>query len=746
MADKQISLQLAIDKFKSKLSEAQSGLDGLKDRFEAIQNVGQNMTMYVTAPLIGAGGLALKTAADFEQLEVSFSTMLGSGERGIAMMESLKEFSAGTPFQMQGIAQSTKMLLGFGTSAEEMLPTLQRLGDLSAGSGKHLEDIARIFGKVQAKGRLTNEELNQFNEGGIPVMAELARQLNVTKDEVIEMASQGSISFKMMDDAIKGLTSNGGMFTDMMQKQSQTLSGVFSTLKDNVTNALATIGADLAETFDINQIVKDVTTAIQGMTEAWNSLSDGAKKAIFTFGAIATAIGPVLMGVGAIGKTIPLLVSGFSSLVGAGTKIIGILKTVGIAMAGVSAPVWATIGAVTALSSIGIYLAYNWETVKNRFSRLTAQIQNFFADMVQGAINRISALLSYLNMDLPDSIKNMAESLRAEVPKIDSEWKSVGQVFDEVKSDVGDAVGNIVDSLGIFADDTAQTAEDVKASTDTIREAVSKPISMGPIVPPEAPETELMESGSIDLSVDDTGLERIKGDQQTVQAMLERGMIESLANVRQYRSDLNAEMLQATTDAERTAIQGTLNGLARLEQGMAERANATGSAYQAFGETMQATNARLTDSVMNTAMAMEGSFSEMGSSMLSNAANIVKAEMMSAVATQIRKAITTIPFPFNIGVAGGAMLAVKGLFSKIPKLASGGVVSGRSVVEVGEYAGAYSNPEVIAPLDKLKNIISPITQQGNAERQEHHFNLFMNGRKVDTELRITKNRNALLGF
>ena len=75
-------------------------------------------------------------------------------------------------------------------------------------------------------------------------------------------------------------------------------------------------------------------------------------------------------------------------------------------------------------------------------------------------------------------------------------------------------------------------------------------------------------------------------------------------------------------------------------------------------------------------------------------------------ASEAGKSAAKLPFPWNIVAIGAAVAAAMAAFATIPKFANGGIVSGRTLAEVGEYPGASSNPEVIAPLSKLKDMIS----------------------------------------
>lgn len=77
------------------------------------------------------------------------------------------------------------------------------------------------------------------------------------------------------------------------------------------------------------------------------------------------------------------------------------------------------------------------------------------------------------------------------------------------------------------------------------------------------------------------------------------------------------------------------------------------------------------------------------------------------MAAKSTAAYASIPF-VGVGLAAGQIAAMQSLItavSNVPQFANGGIVSGRTLAEVGEYPGASSNPEVIAPLSKLKDMI-----------------------------------------
>ena len=133
-----------------------------------------------------------------EQLRVSFESMLGGAQKARDMVKRLTDFAAHTPFQLAGIGAATKALLAFGEKPAQIIPTLRNLGDIAAGSGNRLNEVARIYGKAMAKNKVQTEELNQLSERGIPIIKALIAQAalygkTVSSDDVYKAAEKGTI-------------------------------------------------------------------------------------------------------------------------------------------------------------------------------------------------------------------------------------------------------------------------------------------------------------------------------------------------------------------------------------------------------------------------------------------------------------------------------------------------------------------------------------------------------------------------
>ena len=119
----------------------------------------------------------VQVRGEFQQLEVAFTTMLGSAEKANALMQQLTKTAAVTPFDLQGVTQGAKQLLAYGIEAEKVNDTLVHLGDIAAGLSLPLNDLVYLYGTTMSQGRLYARDVLQFSGRGIPLVQELQKQL-----------------------------------------------------------------------------------------------------------------------------------------------------------------------------------------------------------------------------------------------------------------------------------------------------------------------------------------------------------------------------------------------------------------------------------------------------------------------------------------------------------------------------------------------------------------------------------------
>lgn len=224
-------LEQAIGRGNNGVSGGFSSLTKLAMRFGAVAGVGIMAKKVVTL------------GADMEQTRVAFATFMGDTEKANGLIAKLNEFANFTPFNNEEVIKSGKLLLSAGMSADNISTSLKTLGDIASGVAMPLDDLSQIYSKAMNKGKLQAEELNQISERGIPLLAELSRMTGKSTAEIYKLAESGSITSDVLTQAFTNMTSEGGTYFNLMDRQSKTLGGRFSTL----IGQLQTIGIAIGE-------------------------------------------------------------------------------------------------------------------------------------------------------------------------------------------------------------------------------------------------------------------------------------------------------------------------------------------------------------------------------------------------------------------------------------------------------------------------------------------------------------------
>lgn len=268
-------------KFESDVAKSNSLFRSIGNTAEKegsrIDNIFRKITVAATGFFTAqqALGYAQKIAqvrGEYQQLEVAFNTMLGSKAKADALMTQLVNTAAKTPFDLVGVSSSAKQLLAYGIAADKVNDTLVRLGNIAAGLSIPLQDIAWLYGTTMTQGRLYAEDLNQFTGRGIPMIRELAKELGVAENEVKALVSEGKVGFPEVQKVIENLTNSGGMFYNLMEEQSNTITGKISNMEDAISVMFNEIGQ--ANEGIINSILETGISAIENYEEIGKVIGD----------------------------------------------------------------------------------------------------------------------------------------------------------------------------------------------------------------------------------------------------------------------------------------------------------------------------------------------------------------------------------------------------------------------------------------------------------------------------------------
>ena len=256
--------------------------------------------------------------------------MLGSAEEATKLVNNLKEMGAKTPFETSDLAKASQTLLAFGTSAEDLLPTLQMLGDVSQGNKERFDSLTLAFAQVGSAGKLSGQDLLQFVNAGFNPLNEISKMTGESMAELKERMSAGGVSAEEVAEAFKHATSEGGQFYQAMEAQSQTFNGQMSTLKDNAMSFIGELTQGVTNTLKdsvlptVNGWLEELQSAftsngVEGVVTAFGSiLADACTKlAQAAPGVVDLAVGFIQSFIKGIGDNAPQLIQAAKQIVGA---------------------------------------------------------------------------------------------------------------------------------------------------------------------------------------------------------------------------------------------------------------------------------------------------------------------------------------------------------------------------------------------------------------------------------------------
>ena len=182
----------------------------------------------------------VQTRGQVQQLEIAFRTLTKSQEKADELMNQLIDTAAKTPFDLMGIADSAKFLLGIRVPVEEVNETLKMLGDIAAGVGAPLKDIAYLYGTTITKAHMDTMDLRQFTGRGIDLIGELSKQYGIATSEVQKYVAAGKVGAEDFKRAIQSIRET--TFNNLMEEQSKSLTGQIANLGDSIDMMMNEIG------------------------------------------------------------------------------------------------------------------------------------------------------------------------------------------------------------------------------------------------------------------------------------------------------------------------------------------------------------------------------------------------------------------------------------------------------------------------------------------------------------------------
>lgn len=485
MADGRIIIDTEIDN-----SGAEGGIKTLNAKLGSLAKTG---LATFTGAIVAAGsaigglaGIATKYNSQMEDYFANFTVLLGSTTEATKHVEALKKFAAKTPFEMAGLANASKQLLSFGIGIDDIMPDLQMLGDISLGNQERFKGLALVFAQVASAGKLTGQDLLQFINQGFNPLQVIAEQTGKSMSDLKEEMSDGKITYEMVAEAMRVATSEGGKFYQGMEVQSQTLSGMWSTLKDDTMSLIGEAFTPFSEILKTN-----VMPALQEVVEQM-SVAFADPNIQTSISNIASGLGDFITKVAElVSEWLPKVIEGFAwlldhsneitaGIIGLGTAlmvlnvanmIMGLVKAFQafkLANEGATMAQWLLNAAMSA-NPIGIVVAliaglvaaviYLWNTnegFRNAVIKIFSAIMSTISWVVNGIVN-------FFTSTIPNAIKsalNWFSNLGSNMHSIGSNivsgiWNGItgaaGWLMNKIKGFASSVISGIKGFFGIHS-------------------------------------------------------------------------------------------------------------------------------------------------------------------------------------------------------------------------------------------------------------------------------------------------------
>ena len=223
------------------------------------------------ATAMGTGiALGVKYNASIEQYQTSFEVMTGSADKAAEVIERLKKVGAETPFELPELADTTQLLMNYGFTADDAMDKMMMLGDISQGSADKMSRIATAYGQMSSAGKVSLEDVKQMIEAGFNPLQEISESTGESMASLYKRISKGTLSVDEITASMERATSEGGKYFQSMEKQSQTVNGLISTLKDNAQQLLGEVVKPISESM-AKELLPSAINALEQLTTAFQT-------------------------------------------------------------------------------------------------------------------------------------------------------------------------------------------------------------------------------------------------------------------------------------------------------------------------------------------------------------------------------------------------------------------------------------------------------------------------------------------
>lgn len=253
-------------KFNQGLTSIKSGAQSAVANINSIMKAAGGL--YLAKKAFDAGKSVINYSGQIEQLQVSFETMTGSAAKAKNILGEIREIAAKTPFEVSGLAETQQLLMNYGFTAETALDRMMMLGDIAQGDEEKLKGIATAYGQMNSAGKVLLQDVKQMIERGFNPLQIISESTGESMASLYDRISKGTIAVEEITAAMVTATSAGGRYFQSMEKQSKTLNGQISTLKDNSMELMGDVFQPMFDSIR-TEILPEMNNALAELQEGY---------------------------------------------------------------------------------------------------------------------------------------------------------------------------------------------------------------------------------------------------------------------------------------------------------------------------------------------------------------------------------------------------------------------------------------------------------------------------------------------
>lgn len=323
------------------------------------------------AGAMALGGSMLTSGLTAQARQASFEVMAGK-EKGTSLNKDLTKYAQDSIYGNE-VYQNAQTMMGFGIDSSEVLGNTKMLGDVAMGDANKLNSLTLAFSQVSAAGKLTGNDLLQFINAGFNPLQEISKKTGQSIGELKDAMSDGSISFKMVEDAFKSATSEGGRFYQMTDKIAQTDYGKLQAFQGQLEGLSTKIGGMLAPILG-NLISNYLAPFVEWLGKAATWIQQNWE----WLGLLITVLGTALI----VYKGIVLATEAWAAALLL-LKSAMLLNPMFLVVAGIAALVAGVIYAWNTFEGFRMVVMGLWESFKQVFTNIGAFFKQTFAPIFE---------------------------------------------------------------------------------------------------------------------------------------------------------------------------------------------------------------------------------------------------------------------------------------------------------------------------------------------------------------------------